>query len=196
MSVMGLLMKYLKIKKMKRSRYDYLRKPNLNSVPDGFVKYLDTALYVSENGQVWDSLIEGFVIGRPNNGYTMFSFKRRGKKVKVGLHRFLATCFIPNPQKCRLVRHLNDIKSDNRLINLAWGNDLENVRDAFRNGKMQHRNHPKGSKCGRAKLNELSVLETRKLHADGEKIKDLAVKYSVSNGSIERVVNKTRWTHI
>lgn len=40
----------------------------------------------------------------------------------------------PRP-KGQLVRHLNDVKTDNRLVNLAWGTYEENYADAIRNGR-------------------------------------------------------------
>jgi helix-turn-helix resolvase-like protein len=119
-----------------------------------------------------------------------------GKKVLISLHRMLAECYIPNPNNHRLVRHLNDVSDDNRLSNLAWGEDIDNVRDAFKNGLMQHNNHLRGSKSHKAKLKEPDVEKIRTLHEGGEKIKVLAQKYKVSNSTIERIVNKTKWAHV
>lgn len=57
------------------------------------------------------------------------------------VHRLVAEAFIPNPDDLPLVRHLNDIKSDNRVENLAWGTHSDNMADSIRNGKQsnQHR---------------------------------------------------------
>jgi hypothetical protein len=41
----------------------------------------------------------------------------------------------PPPDGCRLSRHLDDDRSNNKLENLAWGTDLDNIYDALRNGR-------------------------------------------------------------
>jgi hypothetical protein len=85
---------------------------------------------------------------RPHNGHTRFfpgqvltpATHRQGYySVKVCggrrelVHRLMAKAFIPNPENLPLVRHLNDVKTDNRLENLAWGTYSENSKDSVRN---------------------------------------------------------------
>jgi hypothetical protein len=41
----------------------------------------------------------------------------------------------PKPFPGALVRHLNDIPGDNRIDNLAWGNQTDNMQDAIANGR-------------------------------------------------------------
>lgn len=43
----------------------------------------------------------------------------------------------PRPEG-QVSRHLNDIHTDNRLVNLAWGTYAENVADAKRNGTANY----------------------------------------------------------
>lgn len=57
-----------------------------------------------------------------NKGHTLF------------LHKVLAETFLPNPNNLPVVRHLNDINDDNRLENLAWGTQSDNMHDKVRNG--------------------------------------------------------------
>ena len=52
-----------------------------------------------------------------------------GKRVhRMVLEAFVGPC--PEGMQCR---HLNDVKNDNRLNNLAWGTRKENSADAIRN---------------------------------------------------------------
>lgn len=67
-----------------------------------------------------------------------------GKKALCALHRVLAQTFIPNPFNLPIVRHLNDIKTDNRLINLAWGTNMDNREDSRKNGTSVDRLLPDG----------------------------------------------------
>ena len=55
------------------------------------------------------------------------------------IHRLLAELFIPNPdpENFKLVRHLDDDKTNNALSNLAWGSDKENYTDALKNNKSR-----------------------------------------------------------
>ena len=50
------------------------------------------------------------------------------------IHRLIAQTFLPNPDNLPLVRHLNDIKDDNRVENLAWGTVFDNHLDCVKNG--------------------------------------------------------------
>ena len=59
----------------------------------------------------------------------------------IRMHRLLALAFIPNPNNYPLVRHLNDIKTDNRLENLEWVSHRENcIRVKDRNYKYRKKN--------------------------------------------------------
>ena len=67
----------------------------------------------------------------------------------IRMHRLLALAFIPNPNNYPLVRHLNDIKTDNRLENLAWGTMSENMKDSIKNGKYNQEASEKARNIGR-----------------------------------------------
>lgn len=65
--------------------------------------------------------------------------KGDGKTYVRFIHRLLAELFIPNPdpENFKLVRHLDDDKTNNALSNLAWGSDKENYTDALKNNKSR-----------------------------------------------------------
>jgi hypothetical protein len=69
-----------------------------------------------------------------NNGYVAVSLSKNGKDKHVKVHIILGKLFISNPDNYPIVRHLNDIKTDISLDNLAWGTQQDNAKDCVRNG--------------------------------------------------------------
>lgn len=69
-----------------------------------------------------------------SDGHFVVGLSRNGKYTTKLLHRLIAEAFIPNPDNLPFVRHLNDDPTDNRLENLAWGYQKDNIQDSIRNG--------------------------------------------------------------
>ena len=65
------------------------------------------------------------------------------RNCKIHILKASAFLFSPNPLAYNVVRHLNDIKHDNKLINLAWGTQSDNTRDCIRNGNFNYENFTK-----------------------------------------------------
>lgn len=57
-----------------------------------------------------------------------------GKRLTLTVHREIALVWLPNPEGRPSVRHLDDVKTNNMLSNLAWGGARENANDSVRNG--------------------------------------------------------------
>lgn len=114
-------------------------------------------------------------------GYTQL--RPSAARPPVRLHRLVCEAFHgPAPEGCRLVRHLDDNKQNNRPENLAWGTDLDNYRDGVRNGVM--RELPP-----RKRLFSLErVAAMREAHAAGRSINSLAKEAGVSQQSLTPVI--------
>ena len=109
---------------------------------------------VSNQGRVW-SLARVDARGSAHGGRLLrCSSRGRGRGHPAGsltdsegvkrsffVHQEVAKAFIgPSPFEGAVVRHLNDIPTDNRVENLAWGTRFENQQDAVRNGRNANAN--------------------------------------------------------
>lgn len=74
-------------------------------------------------------------VQRSPAGYPVVRLNRDGGGATFMVHRLVAEAFIPNPGNLPVVRHLNDVKTDNRVENLAWGNWTDNMNDLIRNDR-------------------------------------------------------------
>lgn len=79
-----------------------------------------------------------------HDGYLHFRFNEK----KVMSHRFIATCFIPNPDNLPEVNHKNEIKTDNHVENLEWCDRKYNNNYGTRKERVSRSmvNHPDKSK--------------------------------------------------
>ena len=141
--------------------------------------------WVSEDGEI----ISGRKTLTPQftpDGYAYVMIRR--KRLRVA-HAVLLAFSGPRPVGSE-ARHLNDDKTDNRALNLAWGTRLENAADSIRNGHQA-----RGEQKGTAKLSEAQVRELREM-IDRPSLRALAAQYGVSHTEIRRVINGTKWGHI
>ena len=52
---------------------------------------------------------------------------KSGRKQVFRVNRLVAFAFLPNPLNLEQVNHLNEVKTDNRAVNLAWCSAKENA---------------------------------------------------------------------
>jgi len=72
-------------------------------------------------------------------GYHQIMLYEPGRKPKIILyHRIIAEAFIPNPENKSFVNHINGIRGDNRIENLEWVTQSENIRHAWRTGLSKY----------------------------------------------------------
>jgi hypothetical protein len=50
----------------------------------------------------------------------MVTLRKGGKEKSARVHQLVAKAFIPNPKKYKMVNHINEDRSDNRVENLEW----------------------------------------------------------------------------
>jgi hypothetical protein len=67
-------------------------------------------------------------------GYFRLTLNKDSKKSNHLVHRLVANAFIPKIEGKELINHKNGVKSDNRVENLEWVTNQENIIHAYQNG--------------------------------------------------------------
>ena len=78
---------------------------------------------------------------KDGDGYLCLSGGERGK-LHSAIHHLVAEAFLGRKPKRAIVRHLNDVRHDNAVKNLAYGTRQDNMNDARRNGRLGYLTGP------------------------------------------------------
>jgi len=96
-------------------------------------RFRDTAYHITRDGRVYSEKSSRFLKGYDKDGYTKVELYKIGK---FFLHRMVGEVYIPNPMNKPQINHINGNKSDNRVENLEWVTNQENMEHASKNGLL------------------------------------------------------------
>lgn len=164
------------------------------------------AYRVGDDGSVWSCWKRMGLRGFHGGTYRVLSNEWKPMKLHLSQYGYLCVTLQKRPYLVhRLIlesfrgpcpagyetRHLNDLKTDNRLENLAWGTKHENAKDKRRNNRLLFgESHPN------AILRDNLILECRCRYNNGETIVTLAQEYGVSYSCMWHAVAGEGWQHL
>jgi len=93
---------------------------------------------ILSNGYVKDLRTGRIHNGHFSQGYRLVNLTNPEGITPHSIHRLIGLAFIPNPDNKPEVDHINRIRDDNRIENLRWVTDYEQVanRGDFKNNKL------------------------------------------------------------
>jgi len=131
--------------------------------------------------------------GIGKNGYINIGLCKKGIVKSCRVHRLIAIAFIPNPENKPQVNHIDGNKQNNKVNNLEWVTDQENVTHAWKTGLADSC----GEKRFLSKLKESEVVEIRNIYAKGSISQHKLGKiYGVGASVICEIVNNKAWKHV
>lgn len=74
--------------------------------------------------------------GTTSKGYKSVVFRKNNKSYCLQSHRVVCKNFHPNPNNLPVVLHLDNNKKNNKVENLKWGTQSENIRQSHKEGRQ------------------------------------------------------------
>ena len=145
--------------------------------------------HVSNFGKVINKNGKALKIQPSKDGYVHTAIKDYDGKWIRGLHRVVATVFIPNPNNLPEVNHIDGVKTNNKLNNLEWVTKKENqIHASYILGKRL------GEDCTRSILKEKQVIEIYELCKSRTLYyKEIAEMYNVKPQEVSDIALGEYW---
>lgn len=119
-------------------------------------------------------------------------WKNKGYKTRP-IHRLVAIAFIKNNLYKPQVNHIDGNKTNNRLDNLEWCTQEENMRHAVDMGLKVGMS---GEDNGRCKITEKLAKKIIEDIKNGHRNIDIKNKYNVTKDIVSNIKSKKAWKHL
>lgn len=130
-----------------------------------------------------------------NFGYEVLTLSNNGKVKLVKVHKLVMNAFVGSVPNNKNVNHKNGIKTDNRLSNLEYLTQSENVSHAY--NVLGHKSSF-GENHGNSKLNDKTVNFMRYMYQEGKGwgITAIAEILGYNRLTVSDAVRRITWKHI
>ncbi len=112
---------------------------------------------------------------------------QHGKRRTMAVHILVCSTFHGERPARHDVAHYNNDRTDNRASNLRWATRRENKADSIRHCTVNS-----GERNGQAKITDRQCEAMRSARAQGASARELAAKYSLSQGHVFDILARRR----
>lgn len=126
------------------------------------------------------------------DGYFQVRLQVNNVKVTRKVHRLVAEAFIPLKEGKNCVNHLNSQRQDNRVENLEWCTNQENIQHGYDSGS----NSNAGDLHPRAVLNSAVVLQIKLLEKTGISCAEISRVVGFKYHTVNKVIKRKNWKEI
>lgn len=168
--------------------------PNYEVSDKGRVRVLDRIVHSrTKDGVPYTARRRGkIIIKLGGSGYKQVLLVNDEGYKRIYVHRIVARMFLGKPPKGkRYVMHKDDVRSNNRVTNLAWCSTRENVDDMLSKGRQA-----RGSRSGKAVLTEDIVMQMVPLINAGFGCVEIGRRFGVNRMTVTGVMKGRTWTHV
>ena len=146
--------------------------------------------------QTWRGKIMGQTMNSSGYLTVRLSDDANERRSRPLVHRLVCEAFIPNPNNLPFVNHKNARRNDNRLENLEWITQRDNLRHAWSIGTRNRSHLPikRGEDSQNAKLTAHQVTEIVDLWRSGASSRAIARRYGVGKTQVLRIKDGKSWT--
>ena len=161
----------------------------------GNVRSKDRTIQFTASGATRTPRLRGKMLKQCLNpaGYPFVNFSVGGKHKSVMTHRVVLETFVGKPPPGMNACHNDGNKLNNRLDNLRWDTQANNLLDKIKHGTSQH-----GSRNHMAILSEADVIVIKdRLRSEPRGIgRKLAKEYGVTVSAISAINVGRLWAHL
>lgn len=125
------------------------------------------------------------------DGYKKVTLCARGLGETKLVHRIVAEAFLPNKYNLPLVLHRDDVPYNNRVDNLKWGTQQDNMDDMVSKGRqIRGEDHPGTS------VTDLDVLFIRYWCNTGYGDRAVSEVFNIGRKAVNRIKLRRTWRHV
>lgn len=152
--------------------------------------------YISKSGKLYTRHIPGHTDGKLSdkwvrrsrkyslsNGRYVKYYRTEIQGTKYYVHRLVAEAWIPNPDNKPCVGHINNDPLDNRVSNLYWCTQAENLAQMVNDGRSLKADKNPAFKSTREILNKVG-----KLYASGTRIISISKQLGISRQTTRKII--------
>lgn len=128
---------------------------------------------------------------KTKNGYSLVILNGNKAATTYLVHRLVLSSFTSFQPRHIQCMHLNHIRLDNRLENLKWGTNQDNMNHMVKDGRQTL-----GERNPMAKLKNHDIIEIRYLKKLGLNNCQIADVFGIQRESVRDILLGKKWSHI